>query len=909
MTAVVSASPDRRLFAFEHAGVVPDVLVLSKALRGGRPPGRPVTARSAKEEGRKSERRPPGGSAVRRAPGPWAGPAPEELLGDGTAEGRAARRSVLEAAVACLDRVATGRHGPYSGASPRDLEELVAGVDPLPLEGLGARAALDGLAALALRHAVDPANPAAAAHLHCAPLHVALAGELLAAAANQSLDSWDQAPIATHLERRLVRAVAALAGYDPAVADGVLTSGGTQSNLQGLLLARERAGRRLGRDLAAEGLGLGAGRWRILCSRAAHFSVQRSAALLGLGHRAVVPVAVDADGRMRPEALDRALDGLAADGLMPITLVASAGTTDFGAIDPLPELVERARQHGLWLHVDAAVGGALLFSRRHAGRLDGLAAADSIAIDFHKLLWQPLACGLFLVRDRAELEPLEVEVAYLNADDPEPPRGWRMPHLVSRSLATSRRADRGHSGPGAGAPAAPQHGGLPLRTGAGPGRALRPAQRRHPHPAPVRGRRRGRPHPPRRPRAPEAHPAQSARHRRRPGQPGRARRPDRRRPRRGPPVTTTAEAAGTVAAAPSPPANEPLARAGDAAVTTLLNCFLRETGADVGGDGRLRLRRLGLELLAPLAHRSATGHHTWRRPGRPRPGPRRRWRDWRRPGHPGPRQPARPRRTRRSSWRSSRWRSGIRCTRRPRAASGWTPGSCAHGLRSWGRPFRCTGSGRTGRSWRRTRRWRARPPPGCWRACSASRMTMARRCCPPTRGRRAGCWSGRGSGRCWRPACWTTSGRSARPGSRPPRCARCTGRARRSCSSSRSACASPTRCAPTSPRSWRAESRSSGCWMPAWLPSWQRASPASRSCRTPPGPPCATAAGENPASRWCCAPIPTRPPRRRTRPWWPHSARRRRAAAPRGSRASSTAWPAGPASPWTRPRAAGSAAP
>jgi len=79
-------------------------------------------------------------------------------------------------------------------------------------------------------------------------------------------------------------------------------------------------------------------------------------------------------------------------------------------------------------------------------------------------------------------------------------------------------------------------------------------------------------------------------------------------------VTITAEAAGTVAAAPSPPASEPLARAGDAAVTTLLNCFLRETGADVSADGRLRLRHLGLELLAPLAHRSATGHHTWRLP-------------------------------------------------------------------------------------------------------------------------------------------------------------------------------------------------------------------------------------------------------------------------------------------------------
>lgn len=364
------------------------------------------------------------------------------LLGDATPAGRAARRSVLEAAVDCLDRAAAERRGPYSGASPRELERLVGGVDPLPLQGAGVPAALRDLGTLALRHAVDPAHPAAAAHLHCAPLHVALAGELLAAAANASLDSWDQAPVGTHLEQRLVRAIAAVAGYDPAVADGVLTSGGTQSNLQGLLLARERAGRRGGRDLAAEGLGDGAGRWRILCSRAAHFSVQRSAALLGLGQQAVVPVAVDADGRMLPEALDLAIDQLLAADLEPIALVATAGTTDFGAIDPLPDLAEQVREHAIWLHVDAAVGGALLFSERHAARLDGLAAADSIAIDFHKLLWQPLACGLFLVRDRASLDPLEVEVAYLNgdgADELEP--GWRMPHLVSRSLATSRRFD------------------------------------------------------------------------------------------------------------------------------------------------------------------------------------------------------------------------------------------------------------------------------------------------------------------------------------------------------------------------------------------------------------------------------------------------------------------------------------
>jgi L-2,4-diaminobutyrate decarboxylase len=364
----------------------------------------------------------------------------DSLLGDATPAGRAARRAALLAAADCLDEVAGARGGPYSGASPEDLAELVAGLELLPEEGAGLPAALGGLGRLALRHAVDPAHPAAAAHLHCAPLHAALAGELLAAAGNASLDSWDQAPVATHLEQRLVRTLAAEAGYDPDTADGVLTSGGTQSNLMGLLLARDAAGRRLGRDLAAEGLGPAEARWRVLCSGAAHFSVRRAASLLGLGHLAV---ATDPDGRMAPAALDRAVERLRSRDLEPVALVATAGTTDLGAIDPLPALAERAARQGLWLHVDAAVGGALLFSRRHRARLDGLAAADSIAIDFHKLLWQPLACGLFLVRDRGAFGPLEVEVAYLNAqedevgDDP----AWRLPHLVGKSLATSRRFD------------------------------------------------------------------------------------------------------------------------------------------------------------------------------------------------------------------------------------------------------------------------------------------------------------------------------------------------------------------------------------------------------------------------------------------------------------------------------------
>ena len=343
----------------------------------------------------------------------------------------------LRAAADCLAAAAEERTGPYSGASPQELAAVAAGVEPFPEEGVELEAALGHLGRLAVRHGVDPGHPACAAHLHCQPLAAAVAADALAAT-NQSLDSWDQGPVATHLEQRLVAGLTARVGWDPEVAGGVMTSGGTQSNLMGLLLARDAAAARSGREVAADGLGPDAGRWRVLCSELAHFSVTRSAALLELGGRAVVPLGTDADRRLRPAELDRALDRMDAAGQVPVALVATAGTTDFGSIDPLPALAERARTAGLWLHVDAAWGGGLLFSDRHRRLLDGIETADSVAVDLHKLGWQPAGCGVFLVRDRALLAPLEVTVPYLNPDPPAGvPDGWRMPHLVGWSLATT----------------------------------------------------------------------------------------------------------------------------------------------------------------------------------------------------------------------------------------------------------------------------------------------------------------------------------------------------------------------------------------------------------------------------------------------------------------------------------------
>lgn len=236
------------------------------------------------------------------------------------------------------------------------------------------------------------------------------------------------------LETELLAELAALVGYRPDRAAGVLTSGGTESNLLGLLLARDQL---LPGQVELDGVDR-ARRPRIFASRAAHFSIQRAAAVLGLGERAVVAVDVDRDQRMDPAALATALTAARRSGQTPLAVVATAGTTDTGAIDPLHRCADLAAEHGAWLHVDAAYGGGALLSDRLAPLLDGLHRADSVSLDWHKLGWQPVAAGIFLVRRAESYAPLARRVAYLNPADDEA-AGY--PSLLGRSLRTTRRAD------------------------------------------------------------------------------------------------------------------------------------------------------------------------------------------------------------------------------------------------------------------------------------------------------------------------------------------------------------------------------------------------------------------------------------------------------------------------------------
>lgn len=328
-------------------------------------------------------------------------------------------RPLADVVLGALAGGAVARGGPLPGGGPGRVAERVEAVcaEGVPEHGAGAEAALRDLVGVLAEGAAEPADPLCAAHLHCPPLAVAAAADLAASAVNPSMDSWDQAPAASELEGRTCRALAELVYGEQrgGVPDALVTTGGTESNQLGVLLAREGAGSRL----------------RVVCGANAHHSVHRAAWLLGLAAPCVVPTP---RGVLEPGPLAEALAG--AGG--PTLVVATAGTTDAGVIDPLPDLARVVREYGSRLHVDAAYGGPLLFSRRLGGRLAGVREADSVTFDLHKLGWQPVAAGLFVVPDGRALAPLDHRADYLNADD-DTEAG--LPDLLGRSLRTTRRPD------------------------------------------------------------------------------------------------------------------------------------------------------------------------------------------------------------------------------------------------------------------------------------------------------------------------------------------------------------------------------------------------------------------------------------------------------------------------------------
>jgi aromatic-L-amino-acid decarboxylase len=270
------------------------------------------------------------------------------------------------------------------GINGTAIEQLFSG--ELPLDGMG-KAAFDLLPQVFENS--RPASPRFFGYVFGSGDPIGALGQFASAVLHQNATAWRSGPSANTIERIIVRWLASAIGC-PGFS-GSLTLGGSSANLMALCMAREARA-------PANQTGVHGG--VVYCSAEAHMSISKAAALIGLGYDSVRLIAVDDAFRMHTNDLREAIRRDLAHGRKPIAIIASAGTTATGSIDPLRPLAEICSQFDLWLHIDGAYGALASLAIPEA--FDGMALADSISLDPHKWLYQPTGCGCLLYRDPAD---------------------------------------------------------------------------------------------------------------------------------------------------------------------------------------------------------------------------------------------------------------------------------------------------------------------------------------------------------------------------------------------------------------------------------------------------------------------------------------------------------------------------
>lgn len=253
-------------------------------------------------------------------------------------------------------------------------------------------------------------SPHYVGHQVPAPVPLAALFDFVGSVTNQVMAIYEMGPWATAVEHAVVDAVGERLGFEQRKFSGLVTSGGTLANLTALLTARNVV---LGNSWVA-GLA-GRGPAPVLVAHAdAHYSVTRSAGILGLGTDQIVLAELDGRRRMDPNRLDDTLSSLRSHGIPIVAVSAASCATPIGAFDPLTEIAAVCRRHEVWLHVDAAHGGALAFSPRHRHLLDGIEQADSVVCDAHKMMFMPALCAmLFYRKPEHRLATFHQEAPYL----------------------------------------------------------------------------------------------------------------------------------------------------------------------------------------------------------------------------------------------------------------------------------------------------------------------------------------------------------------------------------------------------------------------------------------------------------------------------------------------------------------
>lgn len=276
------------------------------------------------------------------------------------------------------------------------------------------------------------AHPRFFGHMDSGPLFVSVLSDWVASALNQNMLSSELSPMASRIEDDLVQWLLSIIGYSNG--EGALVSGGTMSNFTALLLSLHHVSK--GR-FKQEGFYSISRRPVVFASNEAHYSVSKMVSSAGIGEQGLIKVPTDRQFRMDVSLLEEEIISAENAGKLPLMVVATAGTTSTGSVDPILEVAKICRDHSIWLHVDAAHGGGALFSHRTRFALSGIENADSVTIDPHKWLMQPKTLGVILTRHKGMLSELfGHEAPYLHGKASK-----AIPNWGSMSFQGSRRFD------------------------------------------------------------------------------------------------------------------------------------------------------------------------------------------------------------------------------------------------------------------------------------------------------------------------------------------------------------------------------------------------------------------------------------------------------------------------------------
>ena len=219
-------------------------------------------------------------------------------------------------------------------------------------------------------------------------------GSLLADIRNTTMHSFAVSPAATIVEREMIHAIAERIGIK---ASGIFTTGGSNSNEMGLICARENL------IPGSHRTGIQGHQLCVLTSDEAHYSVDSAVNRMGIGMDSIIRVPTN-EGIMQPSSLIEAIQNVKEEGMQPLAIVSTAGSTVRGAFEDLDAISNVAERTGIWHHVDAAWGGSVLFSDKYRSMLNGIERADSVTFDIHKMLGASMVCSIFLLRNGQILE-------------------------------------------------------------------------------------------------------------------------------------------------------------------------------------------------------------------------------------------------------------------------------------------------------------------------------------------------------------------------------------------------------------------------------------------------------------------------------------------------------------------------